>query len=100
MPGFSSHSITGVPIRCPLAGTAVFMGEEAAAWGLTGCCGTERRLWHPRNGLKNTVNQTLKMGVLLMAVAKIANFFECVCRTKKEKMGFQRNLSKLVRGTK
>lgn len=48
LPGFASHSIAGVPISCSLASTAVFMSEEAAGWGLTSCCGTERRLWHPR----------------------------------------------------
>lgn len=52
LPGFASHAITGVPMSRPLAGTAVFMSEEAAGWGLTGCCGTERRLRHPRNRLK------------------------------------------------
>lgn len=52
LPGFTSHSIAGVPISCSLASTAVFLSEEAAGWGLTGCCGTERRLWHPRYRLK------------------------------------------------
>lgn len=71
-------------MSCSLAGTAVFMSEEAAGRGLTGCGGTERRLWHPRYSLKRQqiCGKTLKMGVLLMAVATIANSLECVCRNK------------------
>lgn len=87
LPGFAGHAITGVPMSCSLARTAVFMSEEAAGWGLPGCGGTERRLWHPRYSLEiqQICNKTLKMGALLRAVAINANSLECVCWNKIEK---------------
>lgn len=50
MPVCNTHSTAGVPINRSLSSTAVCVTEEAADWGFTGCCGTERRLWHPRAG--------------------------------------------------
>lgn len=59
LPVFTTHSTARVPISYSLSCTVICVTEQAAGWGLTGSCGTERRLRHASSDPKRN-ESTLK----------------------------------------
>lgn len=88
LPVFTTHSTAGVPISCSLSCTVICVTEQAAGWGLTGSCGTERRLRHASSGPKRNGSTLKKLKGCRYSSTLLLNatfFIGCIRHVAREK---------------